>query len=96
MITRKQSREPVPLYGSAYQLDKGRLGELKTELRQPVLGSETESVPEFLKEVPGLTSVGKLVNLTGFYGDRYVFGALVPAIASARFNVTGIGSRPGL
>jgi hypothetical protein len=45
-------------------------------------------VPEFLAEVPGLTSSSKLVKLTTFYGDRYVFGALVPGIASARFNVT--------
>jgi PmbA protein len=56
----------------------------------------TVSVPEFLAEVHGLTNDRKLINLTGFYGDRYVFGALVPAIASARFNITGIGSRPGL
>jgi PmbA protein len=56
----------------------------------------TVSVPEFLAEVPGLTRETKLVNLTAFYGDRYVYGALVPAIASARFNVTGVGSRPGL
>jgi PmbA protein len=56
----------------------------------------TVSVPEFLADVPGLTTERKLVNLTAFYGDRYVFAALVPAIASARFNVTGIGSRPGL
>jgi PmbA protein len=56
----------------------------------------TVSVPEFLADVPGLTTERKLVNLTAFYGDRYVFGAVVPAIASARFNVTGIGSRPGL
>jgi PmbA protein len=56
----------------------------------------TVAVPEFLADVPGLTSASKLVNLTGFYGDRYVFGALVPGIASARFNVTGTGSRPGL
>jgi PmbA protein len=56
----------------------------------------TVSVPEFLAEVPGLTTSRKLVNLTTFYGDRYVYGALVPGIASARFNVTGTGSRPGL
>jgi PmbA protein len=56
----------------------------------------TVAVPEFLAEVPGMTRETKLVNLTGFYGDRYIFGALVPAIASARFNVTGVGSRPGL
>jgi PmbA protein len=56
----------------------------------------TVSVPELLAEVPGLGRDPKLVNQSAFYGDRYVFAALVPPIASARFNVTGIGSRPGL
>jgi hypothetical protein len=31
-----------------------------------------------------------------FYGERYPTGTRVPALASARFNVTGVGSRPGL
>jgi PmbA protein len=67
------------------------------KLAEPLVNLRfTVSVPEFLAEVPGLTSETKLVNLTAFYGDRYVYGALVPAIASARFNVTGVGSRPGL
>jgi PmbA protein len=56
----------------------------------------TVSVPELLAEVPGLTREPKLVNQSAFYGDRYVYGALVPAVATARFNVTGVGSRPGL
>jgi PmbA protein len=73
-----------------FRIRGGKLAEPLVNLRFTV------SVPEFLAEVPGLTSSTKLVNLTAFYGDRYVFGALVPAIASARFNVTGTGSRPGL
>jgi PmbA protein len=73
-----------------FRIRGGKLAEPLVNLRFTV------SVPEFLAEVPGLTSSSKLVNLTAFYGDRYVFGALVPGIASARFNVTGTGSRPGL
>jgi hypothetical protein len=46
--------------------------------------------------VHGLSRDTTLVNRTAFYGDRYVYGALVPAIASAKFNVSGVGSRPGL
>jgi hypothetical protein len=37
-----------------------------------------------------------LVNQTDFYGERYPVAALVPAIATAHFNVTGIGSTPGI
>jgi PmbA protein len=73
-----------------FRIRDGKLAEPLVNLRFTV------SVPEFLAEVPGLTSSSKLVNLTAFYGDRYVFAALVPGIASARFNVTGTGSRPGL
>ena len=73
-----------------FRIRGGKIAEPLVNLRFTV------AVPEFLADVPGLTSASKLVNLTGFYGDRYVFGALVPGIASARFNVTGTGSRPGL
>jgi hypothetical protein len=38
----------------------------------------------------------KLVNGSDFYGDRFAFGALAPAIATAYFNVTGVGSSPGI
>jgi PmbA protein len=73
-----------------FRIRNGKLAEPLVNLRFTV------SLPEFLAEVHDLTSARKLVNLSGFYGDRYVYGALVPAIASARFNVTGTGSRPGL
>jgi PmbA protein len=67
------------------------------QLAEPLVNLRfTVSVPEFLADVPGLGREPKLVNQTAFYGDRYVYGALVPAIASAKFNVTGTGSRPGL
>ena len=37
-----------------------------------------------------------LVNQSDFYGERYPFGFLSPAIATARFNITGVGSTPGI
>jgi PmbA protein len=73
-----------------FRVRDGKLAEPLVNLRFTV------SVPEFLAEVPGLSSQTTLVNRSAFYGDRYVYGALVPAIASAKFNVTGTGSRPGL
>jgi PmbA protein len=73
-----------------FRIREGKLAEPLVNLRFTV------SVPEFLSDVPGLTSEPTLVNRSAFYGDRYVYGALVPAVASTRFNVTGVGSRPGL
>jgi PmbA protein len=73
-----------------FRIHDGKIAEPLVNLRFTV------SVPEFLADVPGLTKETTLVNRTAFYGDRFVYGALVPGIASARFNVTGVGSRPGL
>jgi len=56
----------------------------------------TVAVPEFLREVYGLTREPVLVNSQSFYGERYPYGAMVPAIASAHFAVTGLGSQPGI
>lgn len=56
----------------------------------------TVSVPQLLADVPGLTRDVKLVNGSDFYGERYPFGALCPALATARFTITGVGSGPGL
>lgn len=56
----------------------------------------TVSVPELLADVPALTRTVTLVNGSDFYGERYALGALVPAIATGAFNVTGVGSAPGL
>ena len=56
----------------------------------------TVAVPELLREVPGLTRSVTLVNASSFYGERYPHGALVPALATACFNVTGVGSTPGI
>jgi hypothetical protein len=53
-------------------------------------------VPQMLEDVPGLGREQQLVNSSDFYGERYPIGALVPAIATARLNITGVGSEPGL
>jgi hypothetical protein len=37
-----------------------------------------------------------LVNGSDFYGERYPFGSLVPAVATETFTVVGTGSGPGL
>jgi hypothetical protein len=49
-----------------------------------------------LADVPALSRRVTLVNQSDFYGERYPYGALVPAIATAHFNITGSGSTPGI
>ena len=56
----------------------------------------TVAVPEFLSEVYGLTRTAALVNSQNFYGERYPYGVLAPAVASARFTISGVGSKPGI
>ena len=74
----------------ALRQSDGRVAEPLVNLRFTV------SVPELLAEVPGLTREPTLVNQSDFYGDRFPFGVLAPAIATARFNVSGTGSAPGI
>ena len=73
-----------------FRIRDGRITEPLVNLRFTV------SVPELLAEVPGLTRTRSLVNQSDFYDERYPQAALVPAIATARFNVTGTGAGPGL
>jgi PmbA protein len=56
----------------------------------------TVSMPELLADLPGLTRDAVLVNEASYYDERYPNGALVPAAATAKFDVTGIGSTPGI
>ena len=56
----------------------------------------TVSVPDLLSEVFGLTRRASLVNSQNFYGERYPYGVLAPALAAARFTITGVGSKPGI
>ena len=56
----------------------------------------TVSLPDVLREVLGLGREQKLVNLNDLYDERFPYAALVPALATARFHITGAGSGPGL
>jgi PmbA protein len=56
----------------------------------------TVAVPEVLAELPGLTREPVLLNHNAYYDDRYATGLLSPAVATARFDVTGVGSGPGV
>jgi predicted Zn-dependent protease len=56
----------------------------------------TVAMPDVLGDVPALGRRVTLVNQSDFYGERYPCAALVPAIATAHFNVTGNGSTPGI
>jgi predicted Zn-dependent protease len=56
----------------------------------------TVAVPDVLAEVPGLTRERMLTNQSAFYDERFAYGTLVPALATARFDITGIGGRPGV
>jgi PmbA protein len=73
-----------------FRIRDGKIAEPLVNLRFTV------SMPELLSEVAGLTRQRLLVNRNQFYDDRYPFGALVPALATARFNITGTGSGPGI
>ena len=56
----------------------------------------TVSVPQLLAELPGLTREPVLINQNAYYDERYPTGLRSPAIATARFDVTGVGSDPGV
>jgi PmbA protein len=73
-----------------FRIRDGKLAEPLVNLRFTV------AMPELLADVPALTRDVALVNQSDFYGERYPVAALVPAIATARFNVTGVGSTPGI
>jgi predicted Zn-dependent protease len=56
----------------------------------------TTSLPELLAGLLGLSQDVKLANQNDFYGERYPYAALVPAVATERFTITGTGSGPGV
>jgi predicted Zn-dependent protease len=73
-----------------FRIRDGKIAEPLVNLRFTV------AVPDVLADVPGISREVKLVNQSDFYGERYPFGFLSPAIATARFNITGVGSTPGI
>ena len=72
-----------------FRIRDGKVAEPLVNLRFTVPMSEV------LGEVPGLTRDPMLVNLNELYDERYPYGALVPALATASFHITGTGSGPG-
>jgi predicted Zn-dependent protease len=56
----------------------------------------TVKVPELLAELPGLTREPVLLNQNAYYDERYPPGLVSPGVATARFDVTGAGSGPGV
>ena len=73
-----------------FRIRGGKIAEPLVNLRFTV------AVPELLGEVYGLTRRVALVSLQNFYGERYPYGVLAPALAAARFTITGVGSKPGI
>jgi PmbA protein len=73
-----------------FRIRDGKVAEPLVNLRFTV------SVPRVLADVPGLTREPKLCNISDFYGERYPAGVLTPGIATAYFNITGVGSEPGV
>jgi PmbA protein len=73
-----------------FRVRDGRIADPLVNLRFTV------SVPELLAELPGLTREPVLLNQSAYYDERYPTGMLSPAVATARFDVTGAGSGPGV
>jgi predicted Zn-dependent protease len=73
-----------------FRIRNGKVAEPLVNLRFTV------SMPDLLGDVPGLTRDVELVNQSDYYDERYPYAYLVPALATASFNVTGTGSEPGL
>jgi PmbA protein len=73
-----------------FRIRGGRIADPLVNLRFTV------SVPQLLAELPGLTREPVLLNHNAYYDERFPTGLLSPAIATARFDVTGVGSGPGV
>jgi PmbA protein len=73
-----------------FRIRDGKIAEPLVNLRFTV------AVPDVLADVPGISRDVMLVNQSDFYGERYPFGFRAPAVATARFNITGVGSTPGI
>jgi PmbA protein len=73
-----------------FRIRNGKIAEPLVNLRFTV------AMPDLLADVPALSRTVTLVNQSDFYGERYPLGALMPAIVTAQFNITGNGSTPGI
>ena len=72
-----------------FRIRDGKVAEPLVNLRFTVAMSDV------LAEVPGLAREPMLVNLNDLYDERFPHAALVPALATKRFHITGTGSGPG-
>ena len=66
-----------------FRIRGGELAERLEDVRVTV------SVPRLLTELIGLTRDVRLVNQSGYYGERYPWGVVTPALATAALTVTG-------
>ncbi|HKB20912.1 MAG TPA: metallopeptidase TldD-related protein, partial [Gaiellaceae bacterium] len=73
-----------------FRIREGKIAEPLVNLRFTVAMSDV------FGDVPGLSRDRRLVNLSDLYDERYAHAALVPAIATAHFHISGTGSGPGL
>ena len=73
-----------------FRIRDGQIAEPLVNLRFTV------AVPELLERLHGLAREPVLVNESSFYDERYPNGVLVPGVATARFDITGTGSGPGV
>jgi hypothetical protein len=73
-----------------FRIRDGKVAEPLVNLRFTV------AMADVLAEVPGLTREPMLVNLNDLYDERFPHAALVPALATKHFHITGTGSGPGL
>jgi predicted Zn-dependent protease len=73
-----------------FRIRDGKIAEPLVNLRFTVAMSDV------LGDVPGLSRDRMLVNLNDLYDERFPHAALVPAIATTRFHISGTGSGPGL
>jgi predicted Zn-dependent protease len=73
-----------------FRIRDGKIAEPLVNLRFTV------AMADVLAEVPGLTREPMLVNMNELYDERFPHAALVPALATKRFHITGTGSGPGL
>ena len=73
-----------------FRIRDGKVAEPLVNLRFTV------PMADVLGEVHGLTREPLLMNMNELYDDRFPHAALVPALATARFHITGTGSGPGI
>jgi PmbA protein len=73
-----------------FRIQGGRVKEPLVNLRF------TTSFPALAEGLLGLSRETRLVNQSDFYGERFAYGAVVPAAATESFTIVGSGSAPGL